>query len=97
MNAIMITYNQVLVRDVEEMLDRLGLRGFTRWVDVQGRGTHDGEPHFGTHTWPALNQAILVVVKPEEVGSLVAALKALDEEFEGRGVRAFGWEAESLV
>lgn len=96
MRSVMITYNQVLQREVEESLDQLGIRGFTRWVDVHGRGSFDGEPHYGTHTWPALNGAVFVVIDDDLVEPLTEILKALDEEYGGRGIRAFSWEADAL-
>ena len=49
--AVFIAYNQALTEAVSSILDRNGIRGFTKWADAHGRGTHSGEPHFGTHTW----------------------------------------------
>ena len=97
MKAVMITYNQVLEREIQELLDARSIRGFTRWVDIQGRGTETGEPHLGTHTWPALNGAVMAVVDAEEVDGLLDALRALDEEYPDRGVRAFVWTLEAVM
>ena len=97
MKAVMIMYNQILEREVEEILNRLSLRGFTRWQDVQGRGTEEGEPHMGTHTWPVLNGTILTVVGAEAVPMLLEALRSLDRSAPGRGVRAFVWAIEESV
>ena len=66
MKAVMIIYNQAHSSVVMEILDNCSIRGFTKWVDVQGRGSVKGEPHYGTHAWPAKNMAILAVV-PEEM------------------------------
>ena len=94
MKAVMITYNQVLEREIHELLDARSIRGFTRWVDIQGRGSEAGEPHYGTHTWPALNGAVMAVVDADEVDGLLEALRALDEEYPDRGIRAFAWAVE---
>ena len=53
MKAAFIAYNQAHVEDVDDILSQLSIRGFTRWTDIQGRGSDDGEPHLGTHAWPS--------------------------------------------
>ena len=35
MKAVFIVYNQANTERVEYMLDRLGIKGFTYWEDVQ--------------------------------------------------------------
>jgi nitrogen regulatory protein PII len=62
MKAVFIVYNQALTERVDEMLNRLNVRGFTQWKDVMGRGSETGEPHMGTHTWPAMNSAAMCMV-----------------------------------
>ena len=39
MKAIMIIYNQAHTEKVEYMLDKLGIKGYSLWENVQGRGT----------------------------------------------------------
>ena len=62
MKSVMIIYNQANNERVEYMLDTLGIRGFSQWENVQGRGNVNGDPHRGTHTWPEMNNAILTIV-----------------------------------
>lgn len=97
MKAVMIIYNQAHSSVVMEILDKCTVRGFTKWVDVQGRGSHKGEPHYGTHAWPSKNMATLAVVQEEQVASLVLELKKANEMAEDQGLRAFVWEADVLV
>ncbi len=94
MKAVFIAYNQALTEKIECVLDRQNVRGYTRWNRVQGRGTHTGEPHLGTHTWPALNETILCIVPPEKVEGLLAHLKKINDQSEMQGLRAFVWDAE---
>ena len=49
MKAVFISYNQALTDRVHAILDEQGIRGFTKWALTQGRGSVDGEPHYGTH------------------------------------------------
>ncbi len=97
MKAIFIVYNQALTERVAELLDKAGARGFTQWEDVMGRGTKTGEPHMGTHTWPAMNSAVLSVVNEEKAKKLLAGVKAIEEKASRQGIRAFQWPVEEMV
>ncbi len=94
MKAVMIIFNQANSERVEFIFDRLEIRGFTWWNDVQGRGTESGDPRRGTHTWPELNSAAFVVLPEEKVDSLLDCLKKLDEVNKEVGVRAFVMNVE---
>lgn len=94
MKTVFITYNQALTEKVEHILDKQAIRGYTRWPKVQGRGSEKGEPHHGTHTWPAMNEAILTVVEEEKVEDLLVLLNHLNDKAEMQGLRAFTWNAE---
>lgn len=93
----MIVYNQANTERVEYMLDMLEIRGFTMFQDVQGRGTNNGEPRRGTHTWPEMNSAIIAVVDDDKVFSLLQAVRQLDARNPEVGVRAFVWNIEQTV
>jgi nitrogen regulatory protein PII len=97
MKSVFIIYNQALGDIVMKMLDYLKISGFTMWEDVKGRGTHTGEPHFGTHTWPAMNSAVLAVVENQQVKPLLEAVEKLNEKAEQQGIRAFVWAVEQSV
>ncbi len=94
MKSVMIVFNQTHTEKVEFILDQLKIRGFTWWNDVQGQGTHTGDPRKGTHTWPELNSAAMVVVEDEKVDELLDSLKKLDGVNKEVGVRAFVWNIE---
>ena len=97
MKAVFIAYNQALTEAVDSILDRHQIRGYTKWADAHGRGTYDGEPHFGTHTWPAMNSAFLAITEDERVEPLLASLKKLDAKAEQQGLRAFVWNIEVVM
>ena len=81
MKAIFVAYNQAYNDEIVELLSSLGHRGFTRWDDIKGRGMVDGEPHFGSHAWPVMNQAVLTMV----------------EDYPDLGLRAFVWNIEQFI
>ena len=93
----MIIYNQAHSSVVTDILDKCTIRGFTKWVDVQGRGSQKGEPHFGTHAWPSKNMATMAVVEEDKLPVLILELKQANDSAEQQGLRAFVWDADSVV
>ena len=89
MKSIFIAYDQAHHDHIIEILNRLGI--------VQGRGSHRGEPHYGTHAWPSLAQAIITVVPDDSASGVMADLKALDESRPRLGLRAFLWTVEDSI
>ena len=47
MKAIFIAFDQAHYDRIIDMLERMNCRGFTAWNQVTGRGSRDGEPHYG--------------------------------------------------
>lgn len=97
MKSVFIVYNQALTERVDDLLSEVGARGFTQWQDVFGRGSVTGEPHMGTHTWPAMNTAILVVVEEDTARRLLDGVRSINEVAEAQGIRAFVWNVEQVV
>ncbi len=94
MKGIFIAYDQAYNMEVADALEQLGVRGFTMWQDISGRGSETGEPHLGNHAWPTMNNAILTFVPDDKVDDILADLRARDEEFPALGLRAFVWNVE---
>ena len=97
MKAVFIVYGQSLTQPVEQLLNKMSIRGFTRWEEVQGRGGKDGEPHYGTHAWPSKNGAVLTVIDEQKVDDLLEALRHINEQAEQQGLNAFVWNIEGLM
>ena len=97
MKSVLIVYNQANNERVEYMLDTLSIRGFTFWENVQGCGNVNGDPHRGTHTWPEMNNAVMVVIPDDKVESLLTAVRKLDKRNEEVGIRAFVWTIDQMV
>lgn len=96
MKAVMIVFNQTSTEKVEFIFDQLQIRGFTWWSEVQGRGSHTGEPRKGTHTWPEMNSAAWVVVSADKVDGLLHAIQQLDAINPEVGIRAFVMPVERI-
>ena len=97
LKSIFIVYNQAYHELILRILDKQNLRGYTSWEQAQGRGTTSGEPHIGSHAWPTMNSAMLVVVLSSKVRDLLSALHALDEATPDQGLRAFVWSVEETI
>ena len=96
MKALFIAYNQAYNEEIVDLLATHGQRGFTRWENVEGKGDFNGFPRFGSHAWPEMNHALLVMCKDEKVEPLLADLKARDEAAPDLGLRAFVWGIETF-
>lgn len=94
MKAVFIAYNQAYNEEIIELLEANGQRGFTRWDETGGRGSVDGEPHLGSHAWPAQNHAVLAMVEDDKVEGILADLRKADEKSRDLGLRAFVWNIE---
>ncbi|MCQ2331677.1 MAG: hypothetical protein MJZ95_00555 [Paludibacteraceae bacterium] len=97
MKSVFIVFNQANTERVEFMLDELGIRGFTFFEQIQGRGSINGEPRRGTHTWPEMNSAMMCVVSDDMVDELLKNVKRLDKRNEEVGVKAFVWNIERVI
>ena len=93
MKAVFIVYGQSLTEPVAHLLQKMNIRGFTRWEEVHGRGSDKGEPHFGSHAWPSKNGSVLTVTDDQKAEALVGALRQLNRQTEQQGLRAFVWDA----
>lgn len=97
MTAIFIAYNQAYYEEISELLEKQGVRGFTKWNEITGRGSSTGEAHYGNHTWPVFNDAILTFADDEKVEPILEALHEHDLQTPELGLRAFTWKTDRCV
>lgn len=97
MKAIFIAYDQAHHEAIIELLNRHACRGFTGFGIVQGRGSAKGEPHYGSHAWPSLAQAIITMVPDESAPKVLEDLHSLDSAKPRLGLRAFQWDIEATI
>ena len=93
----MITFDQAFYERIIKTLDRLNCRGFSYFQQVQGRGSKNGEPHYGSHAWPSLASAIITVVEDHRVDNILNILHEMDVETPKLGLRAFVWNVEKSI
>lgn len=97
LKSVFIAYNQAYHSLILRILDKQNIKGYTSWNHVQGQGSRGGEPHLGSHAWPTMNDAMLVIVPEEKLELLLDALRKLDEKTPEQGLRAFVWSIEASI
>lgn len=97
MKSIFIAFDQAYYDRIITMLEKMNCRGFTAWHEVQGRGTVNGEPHYGSHAWPSMADAIITMVEDYRVDTILDALHAMDVETPKLGLRAWVWNVEKCI
>ena len=97
MKAIFIAFDQAYYEKIVNELPRLGCRGFTAWQEVQGRGTETGDPHYGTHAWPSLACAMMVMAEDRNVENVLSFLHKMDVERPKLGLRAWVMPVEQTI
>lgn len=97
MKAVMIVLDQAHYDKIVDDLASMNIRGFTSWKEVYGKGSKDGYPHYGSHAWPSMNNAILTIVENDRVPLLLKYLREVDEDSANLGLRAFVWNVEDMI
>lgn len=97
MKSIFIAFDQAHYEKIVDILTQSNCRGYTSFSDVKGRGSKNGDPHYGSHAWPGLASAIITIVEDRQVDHLLAKLKHLDEDRPMLGLRAFVWDVEKSI
>ena len=97
MKAVFMACNQSMYDEVIQIMDNMGVRGFTGWEELIGRGTTDGEPHLGNHAWPAMNSALISVMEDDKAQEFLSKLKQLNDDNHQQGLRAFAWDVTAAI
>ena len=97
MKAVFVACDQAMSDSVMQLMDKMAIRGYTGWEELIGRGSQTGEPHLGSHAWPAMNSALIAMMEDEKAQEFLAALRQLDEENSNQGLRAFAWNVSEVM
>jgi len=89
-----VNYDKIVL---EIPISRLGVKGYSLWENVQGRGSRTGVPHLGTHTWPEINKSVLTIVDDDLVDNLLDKVRKIDNINKEVGIRAFVWDILKTV
>ena len=96
MKLVIIAYNEVLDSSLEELLERAGAKGFTKWTGIYGKGRSSG-PHLGTHVWPKANNVLAVAVEDDTAEKLLKGVRELKKDTAAQGVKAFVLPCDAVI
>ena len=88
MKMIFIMYNIAINDEVMEILKNEGIKGYTQWERVAGRGKTSGS-HLGTHVWPAENSVLAIAVEDDKKDKLIKRIKEARKKLGKEGIKAF--------
>lgn len=88
MRLVLITYNAAIDEETMQVLENCGLKYYTKWQRVLGKG-EASEPHLGTNVWPGENNVLAVVCEDDKVKKLLSCVKELRTRLAKEGIKAF--------
>jgi nitrogen regulatory protein PII len=96
MKLILIAYNVAIDEEVIQVLEKCGLKYYTKWQRVLGKGGLSG-PHLGTSVWPGENNLLAVVCEDNQVKALLSCVKELRQRLAKEGIKAFVLPIEEIT
>jgi hypothetical protein len=84
---IFVVYDRAIDEEINDVLNRLDMRYYTKWKDVVGVGRHD--PHLGDPVWPGLNNVLMIVTQREKKEGLLDQIRTVRSQFASAGLRVF--------
>ena len=96
MKLILISYGAGVESNVGDLLSRRGIKNYTKWTNVQGRGVSSG-PHIGDHMWPTLNNVMAIVVDDDRVEPVLTGIRTMRDHIGSEGVKAFVLNVEQVT
>ena len=88
MKLVLMTYYIGRHDEVMEILERLVIRAYTRWREVEGRISR-GEPRENSHVWPGANSALMAVLDEDQAARLINEIEAFNGRRDGEGIDAY--------
>ncbi|MCM8766245.1 MAG: hypothetical protein NC920_05365 [Candidatus Omnitrophica bacterium] len=96
MKMVMVVYNEAIEEMVMEVMEKCGLKNYTKITEVYGRGNTSGI-HLGNDVWPGRNNLLCVACEDKESGELILGIKELRKKFGHEGVKAFVLPLEEIT
>ncbi len=94
MKKIEIIANLSVEQDVMDMLEKAGVKGFTKIPVVHGAG--NSNPKMGDSVWPEENFMLIIYTDEYMVPAIRDKVKELKEKFPDEGIKYFAIEVEHL-
>lgn len=93
MRMVYLIYNSGIDDDINDILQRLNITGYTKILVAHGSGGTGRK--LGTAIWPGANNVLLMVMPEKQIEPLVAAVRQLKNTFsKNPGISLFSVPAE---
>ena len=94
--AVLIVHNAAIESDVNDILESVGIDGFTKFPNTLGKGNLS-EPHLDSDVWPGVNCGTLVVTDEAKASQLMEQVHKIRERLGTEGVKGFMWQIEQVT
>jgi nitrogen regulatory protein PII len=96
MKAVLIVHNEALETDVNEALESIGIKVYTKFTNTLGKGQLS-QPHLDTDVWPGKNCGTLVVIDDSQAREIMGKIRLMRKEMGKEGLKAFMWPIEDIT
>jgi len=96
MKMVMVVYNEAIDMEVIELLEKCGLKNYTKIFAAYGKGTASGT-HLGSDIWPGRNNILYVACEDADAKVLIAGVKNLRKILSKEGIKAFTLPIDDLM
>jgi nitrogen regulatory protein PII len=96
MKAVLIVHNAAIDAEVNEALETLGIKCYTKFTNTLGKGQLS-EPHLNTDVWPGINYGTFVVIDSQKADQIMKAVRRMREKLASEGLKAFMWQVDDVT
>lgn len=96
MKMFFLVYDVEFDEEVIEGLAEQGIKGYTKWQRVLGKGVRS-EPKMDDAVWPGHNCALALSVPSEQEHAVREGFLSLCRKMGGKGLRIFSWPVEEVL
>lgn len=93
---ILLIYKSTMENIIMEYLEDTEIRHYTRWHQVQGRGSNS-DPHFDDHVWPGTNNVLAIAGTMKEKEIVFRIVSVVKQKLPGEGIKAISLPIEDLT
>jgi len=88
MKMVLIMYSMSIDEEVMESLKDVGVKEYTKWVGVHGKGTASGA-HLDSDIWPGANNVLGIALENDKVSEVLSKIRELRKKLGKEGVKGF--------
>jgi len=97
MKAILIFYHVEYHEDLMTILEKTGIKAYSRLERVLGNGK-TSNPRLDTFVWPGFNSALIIGIEEQEKREkFLEELKKYSDNLQGKGIAAFVLPLERII